>query len=104
MFPFLFPLKFFLNKGPYHINGGKDCIKVSSFRNRDDFNTAHLSTFRMIIDLDDHTNSRMINSSGQSGHFMSRFYDDQIEPYVAGEYRLFKNEPIKKYRIEIVPE
>lgn len=100
----VFPLKYFINRGPYGIKGGKDCVMVATFRNRKDFNTVHLSTFRMIIDMNDYSNSRMINSSGQSGHFMSRFYDDQIESYTKGEYRSFENAPEKKYMIEIIPE
>ncbi len=99
----VFPLKYFLNRGPYGLTGGKDCIMVSTFRNRKDFNVIHLSTFRMVIDMGDHTNSKMINSSGQSGHFMSRFYDDQIEFYVKGKYRPFENPSTGKYRIEIIP-
>lgn len=100
----VFPLKYFINRGPYGIKGGKDCVMVATFRNRKDFNIVHLSTFRMIIDMSDYSNSRMINSSGQSGHFMSRFYDDQIESYTKGEYRFFENSPEKRYRIEIIPE
>ena len=100
----VFPLKYFINRGPYGTKGGKDCVMVSTFRNRKDFNIVHLSTFRMIIDMSDYSNSRMINSSGQSGHFMSKFYDDQINSYVSGKYRLFENPPLKKYKIEIVPE
>ncbi len=99
----VFPLKYFLNRGPYGVKGGKDCIMVSTFRNRTDFNVVHLSTFRMIIDMGDHSNSKMINSSGQSGHFMSRFYDDQIALYIKGGYRSYENPQIGKYRIEIVP-
>ncbi len=100
----VFPLKYFLNRGPYNMKGGKDCIRIATFRNRTDFNTVHLSTFRMIIDMNDDSNSRMINSSGQSGHFMSRFYDDQISLYTAGKYRLMNNPPENKYKIEIIPE
>ena len=100
----VFPLKYFLNKGPFGIKGGKDCLQIATFRDRLDFKTVHLSTFRLIIDMGEKNNSRMVNSSGQSGHFMSRFYDDQIGLYIAGKYRKFSNEPLRKYRIEIVPE
>jgi len=99
----VFPLKYFLNRGPYGIKGGKDCIMVSTFRNRDDFNVVHLSTFRMILDMASPENSRMINSSGQSGHFMSKFYDDQIELFVRGKYRAFENPVEKLYKISLVP-
>ncbi|MEN8154949.1 MAG: penicillin acylase family protein, partial [Acidobacteriota bacterium] len=83
----VFPLKYFLNRGPYGITGGKDCVAVSTFRNRAGFNVVHLSTFRMIIDFKDFSNSRMANSSGQSGHFLSPWYDDQIDLYINSKYR-----------------
>jgi len=100
----VFPLKYFLNRGPYEMKGGKDCIMVSSFRSRKDFDIVHLSTFRMIIDMGNYSNSRMINSSGQSAHFMSRFYDDQIKSYVSGKYRFMENPPIKKMKMEFNPK
>ncbi len=99
----LFPLKYFLNRGPYGIRGGKDCISTSTFRNRADFNVVHLSTFRMIIDFKDFSNSVMINSSGQSGHFLSRYYDDQIELYINSKYRKMENFDGELKKLEIIP-
>ena len=99
----VFPLKYFLNRGPYAVRGGRDCVMTSTFGNRDKFKVVHLSTFRMILDLGNPENSRMVNSSGQSGHFMSRFYDDQIRLYVEEKYRKFKNPPEKAYTIRLVP-
>ncbi len=94
----------FLNRGPYKVAGGKDCVMITTFRGRDSFNVVHLSTFRMIIDMNDQANSRMINSSGQSGHFLSKFYDDQIELYTEGKYRMMENPVIEKYKVEVVPK
>lgn len=83
----IFPLNSLFNRGPYPISGGNDCIMITSFRNRSDFNTVHLSGFRMIVDMNNFSNSLMINSSGQSGHFMSRFYDDQTKLFINEKYR-----------------
>lgn len=99
----VFPLKYFLNRGPYGITGGKDCISVSTFRKREDFNVVHLSTFRMIIDFKDFSNSVMANSSGQSGHFLSRYYDDQIDLYINSKYRKMENFEGKSEKLEIIP-
>ena len=99
----VFPLKYFLNRGPYAVRGGRDCVMTSTFRDRDNFKVVHLSTFRMILDMGNPENSRMINSSGQSGHFMSRFYDDQIRLYVTEKYRKFKNPPENAYSIRLIP-
>jgi len=83
----------FLNRGPYFMKGGKDCILTASFSGNK-YKISHLSTFRMIIDLSDFNNSLLINSSGQNGNFMSRNYDDQIDLFVGLKYRKmesFKN-------------
>jgi len=87
----VFPLKYFLNRGPFPVSGGNDCIMITSFRNRADFNTVHLSAFRMVMDFNDFSNSKLINSSGQSGHFLSDFYDDQIKLFVDAKYRIMEN-------------
>ncbi len=80
---FLAPL---LNRGPHFMKGGKDCVLSASFRSKN-YRITWLSAFRMIIDFSDFSNSMMINSSGQSEHFMSPHYDDQIELYTQLKYR-----------------
>ncbi len=80
-------LKPFLNRGPYFMPGGKGCILTASFDGDRNFKISFLSTFRMILDFSDFSRSLFINSSGQSGHFMSPYYDDQIPLYINLEYR-----------------
>ncbi len=75
-----------LNRGPYFMKGGKDCILTASFSSKS-FNISHLSTFRMIIDMSNFKNSLLINSSGQNGNFMSKNYDDQIKSFTELKYR-----------------
>ena len=77
----------FFNKGPFFMQGGRGAILTASFRRNRDFKVSHMSTFRMIMDFSDFSNSLMVNSSGQSGHFMSSNYDDQIHLYVNLKYR-----------------
>ena len=76
-----------LNKGPFPMEGGRDCILTASFRRNSGFKIVHLSTFRMVMDFSNFSNSMLIYSSGQSGHFMSKNYDDQIGLYVSLKYR-----------------
>jgi penicillin amidase len=80
-------LKVLLNRGPYPMPGGTGCILTAGFRGKGDFRVSHLATFRMIIDFSDFANSLLVNSSGQSGHFMSPHYDDQVGLYVNLKYR-----------------
>jgi penicillin amidase len=76
------PLFKFFNRGPYPMNGDSFTVRViSSSRNG---NLA--ASYRQIIDLADFKNSVCVLSSGQSGHFKSRFYDDQIPLWIQGEY------------------
>jgi penicillin amidase len=89
----IFLLKSLLNRGPYFMPGGYGCILTTSFRRNKDFDIVHLSAFRMIMDFSDFSNSLMINASGQSGHFMSPHYDDQIELFIKLKYRLMESPP-----------
>jgi penicillin amidase len=43
-------------------------------------------SYRQIIDLSDFRNSVCVLSSGESGHFLDRFYDDQISLWLEGQY------------------
>lgn len=99
----VFPLGLFLNRGPYGVSGGDDCIQINAFRDSKNFNTVHLSGFRMVMDFSDFSNSMMINSSGQSGHFMSRFYDDQIELFTHMKYRKMENFGKSKMVLRFIP-
>jgi penicillin amidase len=97
-------LKSFLDRGPYTVQGGKDCIMINSFREDGRFAVDHLSTFRMIIDFSDFSNSLLVNSSGQSGHFLSPYYDDQIELYVNRKYRKMEDFPSKGKALLLLPK
>ena len=37
---------------------------------------------RMVVDLSNFDNSRTILPSGQSGHVMSKYYDDQVKNWI----------------------
>jgi penicillin amidase len=50
------------------------------------FQNVHAATFRGVYDFADPDSSVFIISTGQSGHFLSRFYDDMGELWRRGEY------------------
>lgn len=60
--------------------------------------TSWSASYRQIIDLSDWDNSRCVITSGQSGHFMSRFYDNQVSLWLGGEYHpmIFSREAVEK--------
>jgi penicillin amidase len=100
----VFFIKPFLNRGPYFMSGGRDCILIASFRRGKDFRINHLSAFRMILDFSDFSKSWFINSSGQSGHFMSSNYDDQIDFFVNLKYRKMEDFSQKPKELKLVPQ
>ena len=84
-------LKILFNRGPYYTSGGRGCLKAASFENISDFSVNHTSTFRLILDFSNIEQSLLINSSGQSGHFLSPNYADQISLYVRNRYRILED-------------
>ena len=88
------PLLKFFNRGPYPLNGSAVCVRASFSTG---YRTTHGASFRQIIDLSDLNNSICVLSSGQSGYFTSRFYDNQIPLWLEGQYHpmLFDVDDIK---------
>jgi len=92
------PVFFFFNRGPFPLDGDPFCIKASfSGDFSGDFAPTAGVSFRQIIDLADFGRSVCVLTSGQSGHFLSRHYDDQISLWLKGEYRpmLFSSQDIE---------
>jgi penicillin amidase len=89
------PFLKFLNRGPFPLGGDAFTIKCSS--------SSLLKrkwgvSYRQIIDLSDFRNSVCVLSSGESGHFLDRFYDNQIPLWLEGQYHpmLFDPEDIEE--------
>jgi len=88
------PLLRFFNRGPFPMKGDDNTIRVF-------FQTETKQywgvSYRQIIDLSDFKNSVCVLSSGESGHFLSRHYDDQIPLWLEGQYHpmLFYPDDIK---------
>jgi len=72
----------FFNRGPYPMNGDDSTVRVAF----SSLNGNVAASFRQIIDLADFKNSVFVLSSGESGNFLSRSYDDQIPLWIKGEY------------------
>ena len=70
------------------ISGGDSTLFLGLAANasEDPFQTDFGSTYRGIYDLSDPNSSVYIASTGQSGHFLSRFYDDLSRLWRRGEY------------------
>jgi len=77
------PFLKFLNRGPFPLDGDAFTVRcsASSLLKRN-----WGVSYRQIIDLSDFRNSVCVLSSGESGHFLDRFYDDQISLWLEGQY------------------
>jgi penicillin amidase len=73
----------FFNLGTRPSSGNAFTVKVNYVTPH---KTTWSSSYRQIIDLADWDNSVCVITSGQSGHFMSRFYDNQVSLWLNGEY------------------
>ncbi|MFC2160896.1 penicillin acylase family protein [Acidobacteriota bacterium] len=88
------PLFRFFNAGTFPVSGDRFTIRASFSNNYD---TTHGASYRQIVDLSDWSNSVCVLTSGQSGHFLSRYYDDQIPLWLEGLYHpmLYRSEDIE---------
>lgn len=89
-----FLLRFF-NRGSFALGGAPFTVKVNYHTPQ---KTSWSASYRQIIDLSDWDRSVCVISSGQSGHFMSRFYDNQIETWLSGESHpmIFSQENVER--------
>ena len=69
-------------------SGGDDTLNrgVTKGRGVDPFQNVHGAGYRGVYDFADPDSSVFITSTGQSGHPLSRFYDDMGEVWRRGEY------------------
>lgn len=67
--------------GDFTLHGGK-----SFDSNNGNFHKSHASVYKGIYDMADENNSIYILSTGQSGHFLSKHYEDLSEIYANEEY------------------
>ncbi|SLN41690.1 Acyl-homoserine lactone acylase QuiP precursor [Aquimixticola soesokkakensis] len=69
-------------------SGGDNTLQrgVTRGTGRDPFVNVHAAVYRGVYDFADPDSSVFVLSSGQSGHFLSRHYDDLGEQWRRGEY------------------
>ncbi|MFC2126739.1 penicillin acylase family protein, partial [Bacteroidota bacterium] len=77
------------NVGPFGTWGGSEVINYLNVKMADskEFSVTFGPSARRIIDFGNIELTENILPTGQSGHFMSDYYDDQAELYNQGEFR-----------------
>lgn len=91
----------FFNLGSFPSGGDAFTVKVNYLTPQ---KTSWSAGYRQIIDLSDWDHSLSVITPGQSGHFMSRFYDSQMSIWQNGEYhpQLFTSSSIEKNAFKII--
>jgi penicillin amidase len=88
------PLLKFFNRGPYFMQGDEHTVRAFFLTEDKQYWGA---SYRQVIDLSDFRNSVCVFTSGESGHFLSKYYDDQIPLWLNSQYHpmLFYTDDIK---------
>jgi penicillin amidase len=97
----------FFNAGRYPMIGDSNTVRASFGGNG--WETTGGASCRLIIDLSDFDRSLSVITSGQSGHFMSPHYKDQIPLYLNSLYHpwAFSDEAVSrihKKTIKLIPD
>ncbi len=74
-----------VNIGPVEASGASFAINSTDWGFGDDFTIGSYPSMRMVIDLSNLDNSLSVLPSGQSGHVMSKYYDDQVDNWITNE-------------------
>lgn len=82
------PLDQIFDRGPFPYGGDTNTVWQAAFVPRLPISSdgGFTASWRQIIDLGDFDKSRVIHTTGQSGHPGSPHYDDYIAKWLAGEY------------------
>ncbi|MHB1132250.1 MAG: penicillin acylase family protein [Chloroflexota bacterium] len=75
-----------LNRGPYSRSGDTTTVNVSGYSHIAPYAENHHAALRQVFDLVDWDSGRVVIPTGQSGHFLSPHYDDQLTLWLRGEY------------------
>ena len=74
-----------VNIGPVETSGSNFAINSTDWGLGDDFTIGSYPSMRMVVDLSNLDNSRTVLPSGQSGHVMSKYYDDQVDNWIEND-------------------
>ena len=74
-----------VNIGPVKTSGSNFAINSTDWGFGDDFTIGSYPSMRMVVDLSNLDNSRTVLPSGQSGHVMSKYYDDQVDNWIEND-------------------
>jgi len=80
------PIEGLFNAGPLAVSGTSRAVNSTAWSLSDPFAVRSLPSFRMIVDLANLENSRVVHTTGQSGHPLSPHYRDMIDAWRTIDY------------------
>lgn len=86
------PLNLILNTKKAEIGGGRVTVGAMGW-NINTGKVTHGAPWRTVIDMSDPLNAYSVVAPGQSGHFMSQWYKDQMDTWRKGEYHVTSIDP-----------
>ncbi|MFE8699483.1 penicillin acylase family protein [Cytobacillus sp. FJAT-54145] len=83
------PLNYLFNhKGPIAVGGSSVTVQAAAYRA--DGTVNHGGSWRFVIDTNDMNTGYHLVGPGQSGHALSKWYDNQMDDWVNGDYHMTK--------------
>jgi penicillin amidase len=73
------PIEALFNRGPYPTSGGSSIINATGASEKLGYEVGGVPSQRMIVDMEDFTNSLSIHTTGQSGHAFHKNYVDMVD-------------------------
>ncbi|MGP4062371.1 penicillin acylase family protein [Halobacillus sp. H74] len=96
-------LERFLNVGePSPVSGSRVTVRAAGFKS--DGLVNHGASWRFVIDMENTEEAYHVVGPGQSGHFRSEWYHDQLDNWVEGSYHLTKTEGFDGEELTLEPE
>jgi len=74
-----------LSRGPYPWGGGNPTLGRARYPYDEPFQATGGASMRLVVEMGVPLRARAVSAGGQSGHFASPHYDDQLEAWLAGE-------------------
>jgi penicillin amidase len=98
------PIRALFNRGPFATAGGASIVNATGYNiNRDDpFAVTSVPSMRLIVDFSDFDNTRVIHTTGQSGHPYHAHYIDYADKWRKIEYNTlpFTRAAVEAARVE----
>lgn len=80
------PVEAIFNRGAFETAGGSSIVNATGWNALESYEVFWLPSMRMIVDLDNLSNSQAINTTGQSGHAFHRHYVDMADMWRTVQY------------------